>query len=115
MKNKSLKEHIVYVENILQKENKSYDWRELKSYNLTQIGFFQHERLIHLLVTLFFGLMFFISVVAELFLLNIGILAIIIILLITLIFYVYHYYFLENSVQKLYKLDEKITKHYQNN
>lgn len=69
--------------------------------HLIKIKFFQHERLIHLLVTLFYGLFLFISVIISfqewLFLI------ILYLVLIILIFYVRHYFFLENSVQYLYK------------
>jgi len=112
---KSLKEHVNFIENILQKENNSFDWSALSDFNRTQIGFFQHERLVHLLITLFFGLIFFGSVITELFLMNLGILIISIILLIVLPFYVWHYFVLENSVQKLYELEKEIAKHLNNN
>ena len=77
---------------------------------LTNINFFQHERLIHLLVTIFVG------IVTILFL-GIGIsnelISFLIIGLITLvlfIFYIFHYYFLENSTQKLYKIYNDLKK-----
>ncbi len=73
-----------------------------------KIAYFQHERLIHLLVTLFYAIFLiafiFLSILFPLFF--IPCLAIIIFL----IFYVKHYFFLENSVQYLYKLYDKIIK-----
>jgi hypothetical protein len=117
--NKSIKEHINFIKDSLQKNDVNYNWCALSDFNRTQIGFFQHERLVHLLVTLFFGLIFWISIMIELMLLNIGytlmlinigLLAVNTILLIVLIFYVFHYFFLENSIQKLYQLDKEITK-----
>jgi hypothetical protein len=116
---KFLKEHIDFIENVLQKEDADFDWGALSDFNRTQIGFFQQERLIHLLVTLFFGLIFFASIVTELFLLNVGdsaavlsagFLAVNVILLVMLGFYVGHYFFLENGVQKLYQLEKEIIK-----
>jgi ABC-type multidrug transport system fused ATPase/permease subunit len=75
---------------------------------LTQIGFFQHERFVHLLVTVTFallamlGLMFFISTelfaALILFLLYMGL----------LIPYIRHYYILENYTQRLYSLYDAI-------
>ena len=69
---------------------------------LVNIKLFQHERLIHLIVTVFVGL-------ATILFFGIGLLTdnlfFIVLALITLIlfaFYILHYYFLENSVQKLY-------------
>ena len=77
---------------------------------LTNIKFFQHERLIHLLVTIFLGiatiLFFQIGIQNELILfLIIGIIT-----LILFIFYIVHYYFLENSVQELYRHYNNINK-----
>jgi hypothetical protein len=112
---KQIKEHISFIENILKKEDTSFDWRGLGDFNRAQIEFFQHERLVHLLVTLFFGVMFLGTILTELFLLNMGLLIISFILLIVLIFYIVHYFFLENSVQKLYKLHKKINENYQKN
>jgi hypothetical protein len=107
---KYLKEHINFIENILQKENNDFDWDSLSDFNRTQIGFFQHERLIHLLVTFFFGLIFFGSVMAELWLINAGLLLVSAILLVMLGFYIGHYFILENGVQKLYYLEREIAK-----
>lgn len=71
---------------------------------LVQIGFFQHERLIHLLVTILFALLTVASIFTTLFA---GVYAPLLLVLdllffILLIPYIYHYYVLENGVQKLY-------------
>ena len=69
--------------------------------HLTKIKFFQHERLIHLLVILFYGVFLFLSVIISL---KVWLFLVILYLaLIILIFYVRHYFFLENNVQYLYK------------
>ena len=68
--------------------------------HLIKISFFQHERLIHLLVTLFYALYLFISII--LFLKIWQFVFIVYIVLIILVFYVRHYFFLENNVQYLY-------------
>ena len=71
-----------------------------------KINDFQHERLIHLLVTLFYVIFTFIfmgfGMITPLFLIPffIGI--------IFLIFYIKHYFFLENAIQYIYKLWDKI-------
>ncbi len=69
--------------------------------HLIKISFFQHERLIHLLVTLAYGIFLFLSVMISF----TNFLFTIVTLLITviLVFYVRHYFFLENHVQYLYK------------
>jgi hypothetical protein len=77
----------------------------------TKISYFQHERLIHLLVTLFFAL-FLLFEIYCLFVLPVeflisGILLVLIFFGLT-IGYVAHYYFLENSVQKMYHMRDDI-------
>lgn len=74
--------------------------------HLIKIGFFQHERLIHLLVTLFYGLFMFISLYVATFIFNFII--IFFFLLVMLLFYVVHYFRLENGVQYLYKQYDKM-------
>jgi hypothetical protein len=76
--------------------------------HLIQIGFFQHERLIHLIVTVLFALMEIISMVATVVTGNIGLILLDVLLLILLIPYIRHYYILENEVQKMYNQYDRI-------
>ncbi len=73
---------------------------------LIKISFFQHERLIHLIITLFYVIMFLIFLI----LVSISYIFIIpvFILLIFVIFYIIHYFRLENGVQSLYFLYDEI-------
>ena len=79
----------------------------------TKIAYFQHERLIHLIVTMFFAL-FTLMQFAGIFLLSDYDLIVSVEILLSVIFlciligYICHYYFLENSVQKMYKLRDRI-------
>ena len=50
-----LQEHIKQIDNIL-KENKIKNKEEILNKHLKQIMFYQHERLIHLIVTVFVGI-----------------------------------------------------------
>lgn len=84
------------------------DYTELEQSHLTMIQFMQHERLIHLLVTILFTLGFFMVMGMYLFGEFIGLLPLLVLILALLIPYVAHYYFLENSVQKMYKLYDEI-------
>ncbi len=69
---------------------------------LTQIQFFQHERLIHLIVTHMFAVITIVTLVAMCYFQTIPML-ILMILEIGLLFpYIVHYYHLENGTQKLY-------------
>ena len=103
-----MKKYILdYIKELEEKINNNYkftakDIEEIKY----KIENFKHERLIHLLVTLFYAL-FVISFI----LLSIFFIYFIVpcfILIIFLFFYVKHYFLLENSVQYLYKLYDKI-------
>lgn len=103
-----------YIKNIdlILKENKKVDYKKLKEEHLIKIKFFQHERLIHLIVTLFYALFnFLVFSFIKIFL---PFIFIALILLIFLIFYVVHYFRLENGVQYLYKqydlINERIKK-----
>ena len=72
----------------------------------TKISFFQHERLIHLIVTLFFSLFALIFMILGV--VSYYFLIIFAILIIFVICYIYHYYFLEKKVQYLYKVYDKL-------
>ena len=86
------------------------DWEEILKEHLVQIGFFQHERLVHLLVTLAFAVMTVISVSVVVISGYFPFLAVTFVLLILLIPYISHYYLLENEVQKMYAQYDEILK-----
>lgn len=80
----------------------------------TKISYFQHERLIHLMVTLAFATwllfeIYCLFVLPSEFLIA-GILLVLIFFGLT-VGYVMHYYFLENSVQKMYHMRDEIRAH----
>lgn len=71
---------------------------------LTRISFYQHERLVHLIVTMTFAVMTVISffmLAGGATLLTVGLSLLFLALTVP---YVMHYYFLENSVQEMYRL-----------
>lgn len=97
-----LDEYIDYIDKQL-KENVT---NKMIDDHLIKISFFSHERLIHLLVTLFYGVFLFLSILIGL---EIPLfLFISLILIVFLIFYVRHYFLLENGVQYLYKQYDKM-------
>jgi len=98
--------YIAFIEAAL--ENDGTDFAALRSKMLVKIGFMQHERLIHLLVTILFALLMFMSLIAFFVSGNIGMLAAAVLMLALLIPYIAHYYFLENGVQKLYALYDEV-------
>ncbi len=96
---KYLLDYIKYIDEII-KTNKNLN-KEILDEHLIKISFFQHERFIHLIVTLFYALFMFIFF-------GLGVLywaftIIACILLIFVLFYIFHYFKLENGVQYLYK------------
>jgi len=99
---KRLKDYLYYLrdhfkEDMLQEEKKVF-----KEDLLIQIGFFQHERLVHLVVTITISILSVLSIFCSFFYQNIGLYLLILLLMILLIPYIRHYYILENGVQKLY-------------
>lgn len=84
--------------------------KEAAAKMLVQIQFFQHERLIHLIVTVTFAILTVLSIFAFLALEQIGLLALCILLLVLLVPYIRHYYILENGVQKLYTYYDELVK-----
>jgi len=95
------------TENSAQKQNKGEILREM----LVQIGFFQHERLIHLIVTVLFAFLTIFTIACSCFSDNsygISFLLLCVLCLILLVPYIHHYYVLENGVQKLYEIYDAI-------
>ena len=70
--------------------------------HLTQIGFFQHERLIHLIVTVTFALLEMLAILLSVIADSLFSLLLPVVILILLVPYIRHYYILENEVQKMY-------------
>ncbi len=111
---KYLKSHIKLIEDRLKKPGTVESWHKLLEFHRARIDFLQHERLIHLLITLFFGLLFFLDVLGILLTASWGLLCLAPVFLIMSVLYVWHYYLLENGVQKLYRLDGEICKKLKN-
>ncbi len=71
---------------------------------LVVIKFFQHERLVHLMVTFFVGISSILFLIGFLLVENIYLFVLFLITLCLFIPYIFHYYYLENGTQKLYEL-----------
>lgn len=104
MKNR-LNKYLAYIDSILSdtSDKDSDYWEGAIEEHLTQIGFFMHERLVHLLVTLTFAILtvFSVGVIVISGQISFGLLTLA--LMVLLIPYVMHYYLLENGVQKMYE------------
>jgi hypothetical protein len=108
---KKLKAYIKEAEELAKKPSK--DKRE---YHLTMLQHFQHEREVHLYVTLAFAfymiLFFFAFIYVSIFVQGSGLLSfclgfITLALTVTEVLYVRHYYLLENGCQKLEEISKK--------
>jgi len=105
---KRLKDYLRFMEDLKIEEFSEEECKDMAAKMLVQIQFFQHERLIHLIVTVLFALLTVLSILAFLALEQIGLLALSILLLVLLVPYIRHYYILENGVQKLYTYYDKL-------
>ena len=98
----------IAAEKGLSKQNQEEILQEM----LVQISFFQHERLIHLIVTVLFAFLTIFTITAACFLNNLyyGMMFTLlsIVCLILLVPYIRHYYILENNTQKLYEIYDLI-------
>lgn len=106
-----LKSYLKYTDELLKEKNSSTkEWKQRKEEHLVQISFFQHERLVHLIVTVIFALLEMLSLMMIVFHFSMMLLALSILLLILLIPYIRHYYILENGVQKMYNQYDEFLK-----
>lgn len=105
---KKLKNYVLYLEALLADQSKIKDIEKLKRDILTEIGFWQHERLIHLLVTILFSLLLMSMIIVSFFYVTMQTLALLVLLLCLEVPYIRHYYILENNTQKLYRIYEQL-------
>lgn len=105
---KRLRDYLEKIEKLdmkmLTEEEKSRVMKDL----LIQIGFFQHERLIHLIVTVIFALLTMLSILGAALLQQISMFLLTVLFFVLLVPYIMHYYLLENGVQKLYTYYDKL-------
>jgi len=106
--------HKKYVAEKIEKGLDDKGRKQLLRYHVRRVRDFQHERLIHLLVTFFFGFLLVCSVAALLFApiteTRWPLAALTLILFVLELAYIRHYYQLENGVQSLYGLTETLGK-----
>lgn len=103
-------QHEAYVEEVLSKAGTNEELERLKALHEKKLSWLMHERLVHLIVL-------FITVILALFAMGLLLflpetlpasLPLFMIVFVLLIFYVRHYFFLENTVQRWYMIDERI-------
>lgn len=98
-----LRPALAYYEELVNRTDLSADEAKTEMERLlVQISFFQHERLIHLIVTVLFGLATVITIPACLITTELALLVLGGLFLCLLFPYIIHYFHLENGVQQLY-------------
>lgn len=105
---KQIKEYLEYLNEYMAQQHSDEELLKFKELLLIRISFYQHERLIHLLVTLAFALFFLLTLFVFLIKGGVGLMTLAVLFLVLLIPYIKHYYFLENSVQQIYKVYYRI-------
>ena len=104
---KRIQHYLKYYNEITQPENldsiSENDRKNLQKECLVQIGFFQHERLVHLIVTVLFSILFVATGMLCLYINRMELFILTGLFLVLLVPYIFHYYRLENGVQRLYE------------
>jgi hypothetical protein len=96
-------EHEAYIRKLLG-GSEDQDWNRVRKYHKVQIKFLQHERLVHMNVTLFFGFLLLFVLFMALFLKLAAFLLLFVFIGVLEIFYLVHLYRLETGVQRWYGL-----------
>lgn len=104
---KYMTEYLSRIEGLL-KQDAALDYDELIRTHLQKIAFMQHERLVHFLVTMLFAVGLFLMMGTFLMAETVLLLPLLFLILILLIPYILHYYFLENAVQKMYRIYDEL-------
>jgi Ca2+/Na+ antiporter len=103
-----LRRHEAFIRGQLAGTADGTDWAGLARFHRTQVEYLQHERLVHLLVTLFFGLCALLTLLFLVVHPQVAVGVLLVLLLLLLVPYVVHYYRLENGVQRWYHLANAI-------
>lgn len=105
---KQIQEYMSHITAFMREQHTDEELIRERSLLLKRIELYQHERLIHLLVTLAFAIFFLVSLFMFMSIGGVGLLVLTILFLVLLVPYIKHYYFLENTVQEMYKIYYKI-------
>lgn len=103
---KYISQHEMYIREQL---NTDCNYVDLLKYHNKKLQWVQHERLVHLLVTMLVAIFFmFLFGMLMLIKYNLPVMLLLTIVTILLIAYIFHYFRLENKVQHWYKLSDEI-------
>ena len=103
-----LKKYMEEIQRRLEEYANQTELEEIFLEHKDKIAFMQHERIVHFLVTMMFAIVLAIFVCAFLFTENPALFVLVVIIMVLLGFYIKHYYFLENTVQEMYKLYDEM-------
>jgi cell division protein FtsW (lipid II flippase) len=103
-----MKRHEAFIRATLAPGSGCEDWAALARYHDTQLHYMQHERIVHLLVTLFVGLFALLTLLFLAARPSITMSVLVLLLLALFVPYLVHYYRLENGVQRWYDLANEV-------
>jgi hypothetical protein len=103
-----LKLHETFIGEALVGKHGEVSFAELKAFHERQLAAMQHERLIHLIVTMFVTTFTLLTIGFAMFVVQWLVLVMALILLGLTSAYLAHYFRLENGVQRLYELTNRI-------
>ncbi len=105
-----LKTYIKALKQLIDSGEEIEDIDSFKLELMREIQFWQHERFIHLIVTVLFALLTMMVLLTLVFNASIPLFLLFVMLLVLLVPYIKHYYILENGVQTLYVMYEEISR-----
>lgn len=101
------KEYDREIKEILEGNDPNISWDRAKQRHTRMIAYIQHERLIHLLVTIFVGLVMVLCCVATIVFEKVILLVLDFPLIILFVAYIFYYRFLENTTQGWYRVEDE--------
>ena len=105
---KEMKEFMEYMDEKTSVELTEQEKKALNEELQIKIGYFQHERIVHLIVMFLVAICTLLSLLAFVAFGSIGIALLFVALMGLFVPYIVHYYHLENGVQKLYTYYDKV-------
>ena len=105
---KYLTEYMEKVARRLAECNNLAELEVILAEHLDKIAFMQHERIVHFLVTMMFSLILCLFAAVLIFKTSLEAAIIVLMVMVLVGFYIKHYFFLENTVQKMYKVYDEI-------
>lgn len=105
---KQIREYLEHLRLFLEGEHSCEEYTAEAERLRVRIGFFSHERIVHMFIMLAFAIFFLMTFFAALTIGNTGLYVLAALFLVLLVPYIRHYYFLENSVQKMYLIYNEI-------